>query len=360
MDETYKLSFKSKDCINLIKERIKNAKESIDLEVFYFIEDKIGSDLLMLLIEKAKEGVEIRLLFDHLGSYDFSKSKTLEILKRHTIKVLFFNSILPFTKNGKTIWYFRDHRRTIIIDNTYVFTGSACIGEPTTDWAELGIVVKDTSLAEKVQIVFNQTWNKVYHPTFNIGSVSKNDLQTKNDFSYITQAPLQFKRHIYKYYLKSIKNSKKTIYFVTPYFVPNAKFVRYLISAAERQVQVTIVLPKKTDWTIVDIARNTYLRNMLENKINIYFHETMIHSKLAIFDNQEAFVGTLNLDNLSLRYNYECGIKILHPDCVSELNSYVKNDLLPNSIKLNLKSWNKRGLFLKVIEKFVWFIRRFL
>lgn len=360
MDKNYRLSFTSKDCLNRIKEKIKNAKVSIDIEAFYFIEDRIGSDFLIMLVEKANEGLKIRLLLDHVGAYDLAGSKTLTILKRHGIKVLFFNSLLPFSKSSKTIWYFRNHRRCIIIDSEYVFTGSVCIGQPTVDWIELGIFIKDSHLAERAQVIFNQTWNKVYHPTFNIGSVSKNDLKAKNDFNYITQSPLQFKRHIYKSYLKSIKNAKNEIYLITPYFIPNAKFVRYLVDAAKRQVKVQIIMPKRTEWVIVDLARNTHIRNLLKNGVHVYFHESMVHSKLALFDTSEAFVGTFNLDNLSLSYNYESAIRVLKTDCIDDLYAHVTNELLPHSVKLNIESWNNRGLFLKALEKFVWPIRRFL
>ncbi len=360
MNTNYSLSFTSQESLNSIKEKIKHAKTSIDIEIFYFIEDRVGSDFLILLIEKAKEGLKIRLLLDHVGAYDLAGSKTLEILKRHGIKVLFFNSLLPFSKNSKTIWYFRNHRRCIIIDSEYVFTGSICIGQPTIDWIELGIFIKDLHLAERAQIIFNQTWNKVYHPTFNIGSVSRKDLKAKNDFNYITQAPLQFKRHIYKHYLKSIENAKHEIYLITPYFIPNAKFVRYLIDAVKRQVKVHIIIPKKTEWSIIDLARNTHIHNLLKNGVNIYFHEKMVHSKFALFDKSEAFVGTFNLDNLSLSYNYESAIRVLKTDCINDLYKHVADDLLFHSVKLDIESWNNRGLFLKVLEKMVWPIRRFL
>jgi cardiolipin synthase A/B len=360
MNNNYLLSFKAKDCLNSIKEKIAHAKISVDIEIFYFMEDSIGSDFLILLIEKAKQGLKIRVLLDHVGAYDLTNSKTLSILKDYNIKVLFFNSLLPFSKNRKTIWYFRNHRRTIIIDKEYVFTGSVCIGEPTTDWIELGIFIKDNILAEKAQTIFNQTWNKVYQSTFNIGSVSKKELESKSEFSYITQSPLQFKRYIYKYYLECIKNAQKDIYLISPYLVPNRKFINSLIDASKRNINIIIIVPRTTNWSVVDLARNTHIHKLLKNEINIYFHKRMVHSKFAIFDNKEAFLGTMNLDNLSLRYNYENGIKILNQDCISELNDHIKNDLLPDCVKIDLESWKNRGFILKILEKFVWIVRAFL
>ena len=361
MDKKYKLSFTSKQCVDSIKERISGAKTSIDIEIYYFINDEIGSEILNLLIQKAKEAVKIRLLFDHVGSYEFSKdNKILKELKSYNIKVLFFNSVLPFAKNRKTFWFLRDHRRNIIIDDEYLFTGSVCIGCTTSNWKELGIFIKDTEIVAKARNVFNETWNKVYHPTFNIGSTLRKEIISLNDFNYITQSPLQFKRHIYRYYVKAIKASKNSVYLISPYFVPDRRIVRQLIRASKRHANVHIIIPKNTEIPVVDFARNTYIKQLLTHGVHIYFHSEMVHSKFSLFDNKEAFIGTLNLDNLSLRYNYECGIITLNKDCISELNDHIFNDLIQNSTKLTLSSWNNRSLLTKIVEKFVWLFRKLL
>lgn len=360
-DKNHELSFTSKDSIDLIKKRIINAKISIDLEMYYFVNDEIGSSILNLLIQKAKEGLKIRLLFDHVGSYDFSKAaEVLKELKNHSIKVLFFNSILPFSRNRKTFWFLRDHRRTIMIDDDYLFTGSVCISKATINWKELGIFIKDKDIVIKAKNVFNETWNKVYHPSFNIGSTNRNEVLSVKDYNYITQSPLQFKRHIYRYYVNAIKASKESIYLVSPYFVPDRRIVRQLIRASKRHGNVHIILPKNTEILVVDLARNTYIKQLLTAGIHIYFHNKMLHSKFSIFDSKQAFIGTLNLDNLSLKYNYECGVVTSNTECLSELNNYIKNDLITYSEKLNIDSWKNRSLLTKLIERFVWLFRKIL
>jgi cardiolipin synthase len=360
MDNDYKLSFTSRDCIDSIKNIIDKADHSIDIEAFYFIYDTIGGELLDLLIAKAAQGVQIRLLFDHVGSYEISKSPIIKYLRANGVKVKFFNSIFPFSRNQKTIWFLRNHRRTIIIDDKYLFIGSVCFGEPAIEWKELGIVIKDRIIINKTKKVFNRTWFKTYGHTFNIGSTSKKDLSNIYNFNYITQSPLQMKRYIYRYYLKSIKESKSCIYLIAPYFVPNKRFIRHLIKASKRHVSVNIILPANTDLKIVDLARNTYIHNLLKNGVNVYFHNEMIHSKFAIFDNREAFIGTMNLDNLSFSYNYECGLKVLDQKCISDLTHYVTNDLIAKSNKIEMNEWSKRSLITKIKEKFVWLFRKLL
>jgi cardiolipin synthase len=361
MNKNYELSFTSKECIDSIKNRISVAKISIDIEMYYFINDNIGSQILNILKQKANEGLKIRVLFDQVGSFKFSKeTETLKELQYFGIKILFFNSILPFSKNRKTFWFLRDHRRTIIVDSEYLFTGSVCISNATIHWKELGIFIRDKELALKTQLVFNKTWSKVYHPTFNIGSTVKKDLVLLNSFNYTTQSPLQFKRHIYRYYIKSIKASRESIYLISPYFVPDRRLKRQLIRASKRHNNVHIIIPKNTEIPVVDIARNTYIKQLLTAGVHIYFHNEMVHSKFSVFDNKQAFIGTLNLDNLSLKYNYECGVVILNNQCISELNNYIKDGLIPSTTKLTVDSWNKRSFLTKFVEKFIWLFRKFL
>jgi phosphatidylserine/phosphatidylglycerophosphate/cardiolipin synthase-like enzyme len=86
----------------------------------------------------------------------------------------------------------------------------------------------------------------------------------------------------------------------------------------------------------------------------------MVHSKIALFDRKEAFLGTSNLDNLSMVYNYECGFKILNKQCVSEIDTYITSDLLAGTTKIDLNSWEERSFLLKMLEKIVKLFRKFL
>lgn len=355
----YKLSFTAKECINLIKSRIESAKYSIDIEAYYFNSDNTGTEILNLLKKKAAEGLKIRLLLDHVGSYRLDKKIIIKDLKSHNINIRFFNSILPFSKNRKSFLFLRNHRRSIIIDNDYTFTGSICFGDSMKHWLDLGIFINDNKLNEKTKKIFDSTWNKVYYPTFKIGKITNKDLNNGDEFMYLTQAPLQFQRYIYKLYLNNIKNSEKRIYLIAPYFIPDKRFLRYLKKAVNRGVDINIILPIKSNWMIADIARNTYLSNLFKLNIKIRFIEKMIHSKFAIFDNTSAFIGTMNLDNLSLRYNYESGVFIKNKECVDDLISYTES-LMTKTFHLDEKSWNNRNILLKIVEKIVWIFRKIL
>ncbi len=354
----YELSFTAKESLKSIKNKIKGAKYSIDIEAYYFNPDNTGTEILKLLKEKSSEGVKIRILVDHVGSYRLDKKTIIKDLKNHNIDIRFFNSILPFSKNRKTFLFLRNHRRSIIIDDDYTFTGSICFGDNMIHWLELGIFIRDQKLNENTKKIFNNTWNRVYYPTFKIGKTSSKELKTDREFTYITQAPLQFQRYIYKTYLKQIKTAKNHIYLVAPYFIPDQRLVRHLKKATNRGVNVNIILPIKSNWTVADIARNTYISNFFKMKIKIHFIEKMIHSKFSIFDDC-AFIGTMNLDNMSLKYNYESGIFIKNTDCVNDLKIY-SEFLLSKSFRLDEESWSNRNILLKIVEKMVWIFRKLL
>lgn len=356
----YKLFFTSKDCIKAIRSKILSAKESIDIEIYYFTPDNTGVDIINLLKQKSSEGVKVRLLLDHVGSLKFDRTAIIRDLNKHNIEIRFFNSIIPFTKNRKTFLFLRNHRRSIIIDDTYVFTGGLCISDQMIHWLELCILIKDKNINNAVKKIFNNTWNRVYYPTFKIGKSNRKYLKEKDsrNFSYLTQSPFQFERYIYKEYLRNIKNSKKEITLVAPYFIPDFKLQRYLKHAVKNGVKVNIILPIKSNWIIADIARNTYINFLIRNHINIKFIEKMIHSKFAIFDDK-AFVGTMNLDNLSLKYNYESGVLINDRQCVEELKSY-SNFLMSKSFSFTEETWKNRSVWLKIFEKIIWPIRKFL
>ncbi len=353
----YKLFHTSADNIDGMFEMMHRAKESIDIETFYFMPDAIGRRILDLLIKKAMEGVTVRLLVDAMGSFSISQSLYMEAFRHAGVHIRFFNSFIPFSKHQKAIWFFRNHRRSFLVDNRELFVSSICIGEPTKNWIETGILLKRSQAVIQAQRVFNQTWHKCLHKTFKIGTSTK---ISTDSFSYITQAPLQSQKYIYKMLVDRIRSSEKSIILVAPYIIPDRRLMRALRHAKRRKVDVTVIAPKKTDLSWVDLGRNTIVTRLLVSGISVYFNEKMIHSKLAVFDEETAFIGSMNLDNVSLRYNYECTVVVDDQACVTELMHSINKDMLADAKKLHLGEWQKRSFWTKVAEKLVWPIRKIL
>jgi cardiolipin synthase len=245
----------------------------------------------------------------------------------------------------------------IITDRSTMITGGTCIGKRMEDWRETQIKIEGPVVQQAVK-VFDQSWKKVYKKhTHSLGTQYKSGL---DGFSYITQAPLLRERHIYYRLIDAIRQSRKCVYLTSPYFLPDNRLQRVLVLAARRGVDVRILMPAVGDHKIVDLGSDTYFEFLLSKGVKVFrYTPSMIHTKTAVIDDDWAMVGTMNLDNVSLRYNFESAIITTNPLCVDELKGHFMNDLKVSK-QMNLDEWKARPRFRKFKELLVWPIRKFL
>ncbi|MBP6974692.1 MAG: hypothetical protein KBB54_01990 [Candidatus Pacebacteria bacterium] len=347
----------TKEAWQSILQTCENARESLYIEQFLFTPDQIGQQFLELFIKKAREGVHVKIIVDSVGSFGLGRSAYLDALVEAGVKIKFFNWMLPFSKNSKTLWYFRNHRRLIIADREVMITGGTCIGKRMEDWRETQIKLEGPVVQQAVK-VFDQTWKKVYKKhTHSLGTQYKSGLDS---FSYITQAPLLRERHVYYRLIDAIRQARKHVYLTTPYFLPDHRLQRVLVLAAKRGVDVRILIPAQGDHNVVEIGSESYFEFLLSKGIQIFrYLPSMIHSKTAVIDNDWAMVGTMNLDNISLRYNFESAIITGNSLCVDELRGHFMHDLKVSK-EVHLHEWKKRSRLRKFKELLVWPIRKFL
>ena len=353
---TWNIYTQTTEIVEALTKACQTAKQSIYIEQFLFTPDSSNQKLLEVLIEKAKAGVVVKCIFDSLGSNSLSQSQYLDELLKAGVKVKFFNWILPFSKHNKSLWYFRNHRRLIVIDKKTLFTGGICFGKRMETWRETQVRIEGAVVEQAVK-TFEVTWKKVYAShTLLLGSQSKTGL---DGFSYITQSPLPTKRHLYHFFLEAIKQAKTEILLTTPYFIPDWKLTRELQRARKRGVQIKILVPRVSDHRIVDIASYTFFNQFLKKGIEIYQYPHMIHAKTAVIDSDWSMVGTLNLDNVSLLYNFECAVVSTSIEFNKDIRDIFTADLrISEQVKEN--TWNKRGVYQRLLELLVLPIRRFL
>ena len=336
----------------------KEAKESIDLEQFIFVPDDVGNQFIEVCEERAKAGVKVRFIWDASGSWSFFNSSIIDNLKEKGIEMIFFRTLLPeFMKmSNYRSWYFRNHRRTLVIDKKVGFTGSVCTWEKIVDWKDTHIKIEGR-VVEDMQITFNRMWDRAHGK-----KVPRKHYNKKRDyeFQYITNNPVPRNRHLYKKILEGIKNAKKYIYITTPYFVPTHRLARVIRQAARRGIDVKIIMPKASDHPIVDLGARTFFHNLLKSGVKIYLHnKDMIHKKTIIIDCNWASMGTLNMDNISLRYNFEANIVSTNIKFAEDLLSHFTYDMQYTE-EVTISDWNNRFFLDKIIIFFAKFIRRFL
>ena len=199
---------------------------------------------------------------------------------------------------------------------------------------------------------------------------SKKDLRTlisHDGFNYITNSPRPRQRFLYYRLIEAIQTAEKSIYITTPYFAPTHKLLRVLRLAGLRGVDVRILLPQKSDHPIVDLCGRSYFSTLLRTGIKVFLYNgenesgqgRMIHNKTVAIDGTWATIGTLNMDTISLLYNYEGNIVSTNQDFIQEVVWHFEKDI-SESTQVDQATWNKRFFIKKVLEMGSRIMRKFL
>lgn len=354
----WKLFTSNEEAWDAMLSACEKAEESIDLEQFIFVADDFGNKLIDVCEQKAKQGVKIRFIWDAAGSFSFFGEGIIEDLKKKGIELIFFKTLFPgfFKVHEYKSWYFRNHRRTLVIDRKIGFTGSICVYEIFKNWRDTnvrieGLVVNDMHKA------FERMWDRAQGRRLpKINSEKYSD----NEFKYITNNPLPRHRRLYNHVIEAIRHSKKYVYITTPYFVPTRRFARVLRLAALRGVDVKIIIPQWSDHPLVDLASRTFFHQMLESGVKMFLYKgTMLHSKTIVIDDDWASIGTLNIDNVSLLYNFEANLITTNKKFADELVSHFAQDTL-NAEEITFRNWKRRYWVEKFAGFFIRFVRDFL
>lgn len=335
-----------------------HAQSSIDLENFIFESDEIGKRFIEVCAKKASQGVKVRFIWDAAGSFSFFTSSIIDDLHKKGIELRFFKTFVPhiLTLHNYRSWYFRDHRRTVIIDNKIGFTGSTSISSRMETWRDTTVKIEGP-VVKDMQISFEMMWMKAIGKRMNRRPET---LRSNSQFEYIGNSPIPRTRHLYRRIIDAIRNAEKYIYITTPYFVPTYKFMRALRSAVHHGVDVRIILPASSDFPVVDLGARTFFHQMLKIDIRVYLYRgKMIHAKSIVIDDDWSTVGTMNLDHISLLHNYEANIVTNNPAFASDLKKQFELDL-ENTERVTLDEWNGRFFVEKIATFLVKLIRGFL
>lgn len=326
---------------------IRQAKSSIHLEYYAFDNDRIGRSLTDLLAEKVKEGVEVRLIYDDVGSWGM-KRRDARRLREMGIKVCCF---MPVVFAGLTSKLNnRNHRKIAVIDGKTGFTGGINIAQRYMDGTKFG-PWRDTHLriegdaVNMLQAIFMADWyftsehellaDEKYFP--------KSHIRTRMPIQIASSGPDSDWAAIMQSFFAAINKACKTIYISTPYFLPNQAILTALKVAALSGIDVRIILPQRSDSKIVYWASRSYIGEMLEAGIKVYFYcKGFNHSKIMIIDDTFCTVGSANMDIRSFEDNFEVSAIMYDPKTTAELTGYFMEDI-SNSRIITPEAWANRS-----------------
>ncbi len=334
------------------------AQKSIVLEQFIFIDDELGRKFINVCSERAQAGVEVRFLWDAAGSFTFFGSSIVQELKEKNVQLLFWKTLIPsyFKVPNYRSWFLRNHRRTLVIDQKIGYTGSMAVYEEMKNWRDTNVRVTGP-VVQEMQNAFERMWTRARGVKHLPTRVDARD----PEFSYMTNHPAPGRRQLYTTVIEAIRNAKSYIYITTPYFVPTHRLLRVIKLAALRNVDIKIIIPEKTDhYPTLDLAARSYFTTLLQSGVKIFLYKgNLIHSKTIIIDGHWSTVGSLNLDSVSLLYNYEANIVTSNNRFTEELSSHFVHDL-QDCEEVTWAEWKNRLFVEKIPEILIRLIRNFL
>lgn len=328
---------------------IKEAKKSIYISTYVFKYDNVTSEILRLLEEKAKEGLEIRILIDSLGSlYIYLFQRRLKKLKELGVEINFFMPILriPF----RNYINLRNHRKIYIFDNKKVLSGGLNLTNEylgseynETQWEDILFSCKGACV-EDFFTIFASDWYYAAKKKLKFNPEIE-EIKKDTKIRVIPSGPDVKRDPLYEIILNSIFSAKERIWIVTPYFVPNETLSKALIIAKHKGVDVKLITPLKSNHLIADITRSSFMRELEENDIEIkLYNGSMLHAKAILFDDKWAMLGSVNLDNRSLFLNYEVATFVYSSKVILDIESWM-NKLLKNSTNSIKKASHIRIFF---------------
>lgn len=300
------------DCFEAIENAIKDATHHVHLEYYIWQPDGIGTRLRDLLIEKARAGVQVRLLLDAIGSNEVNR-KFLRPLQEAGGATAWFNPIrLP--RLGPNYVNFRTHRKIVVLDGRIGFIGGINISDSHSSSSNSEDAWRDTHLridgepVQRLQFIFLEDWYFATEQTPFEPEFFPPFPESPDDFwiQVIASGPDSNQYAIAKFFFAAITGAQRQILLTTPYFVPDEALTTALITAALRGVNVRILVPKQSDSRLVTAAARSYYDELANAGIRIdEYGPPMLHAKVLVVDERIAAVGSANFDNRSLTLNFE-------------------------------------------------------
>lgn len=345
------------DKFKVLLEDLAKAKHHIHIQYYAFANDEIGNKIANVLIERALQGVRVRIIYDDVGSWS-TKRHFWKRLRKAGIEVHpFMKVVFPFLSSRVN---YRNHRKVVVIDGTVGYIGGMNIADRYYKGNELG-VWRDTHFRIKgnglylLQSSFLLDWNVVSRRVVNMGEyfplLPKTEAsETLPLMQVIAGAPIGEWRTIEQAIISLFLRARSSITIETPYFLPTNTLLDAITLAALSGIEVRLIIPGKSDVQYVQTAALSYLSELLEAGVKVYFYKGgFLHSKFITIDGEIAFAGSANLDFRSLEHNFEIVSIFYDRKTTSKLEAIFEQDIALSE-PVDPKRWEKRPRLQRFIE----------
>ena len=307
-------------------EALQNAKEFIFLEFFIITEGYFWGRVLEILMEKAAAGVDVRVMYDGMCEMNSLPSDYCKRLEAHGIRARDFAPIKPLVSSH---YNYRDHRKILVVDGEVAFTGGVNLADEYINRIERFGYWKDTALmvrggaVKSFLLLFLQMWN-LYEPEPEFDRFLQRPAVPAAEPSGFVMpygdCPLDGDRVGETVYIDILNRATDYVHIMTPYLILDGELEQALTFAAQRGVDVKLILPGIPDKKAAYALAKTHYRALTEAGVQIFeFSPGFVHAKVCVSDDEKAVVGTINLDYRSLYHHFECACYLYRCRCVAQI-----------------------------------------
>jgi cardiolipin synthase len=330
---------------NAMIDDIESAEDYIYIETYRVGNDVVGVRFRDALVRRAKAGVEVKLLIDAWGGSAVSKG-FFDALEKAGGEVRFFEKI-KFNSDIFTQGHRRNHRKIMVIDDDISYIGSSNLTEYNLNWRESVLRLKG-NLSLVFKKIFRQDFS-IYN-TYVFAKANYLRLLRHGGFDIVRDMPSITRQRIMKRYISIIRKAAHSITVVTPYFLPGYKLRKELMDAAQRGLDVSVIIPKRSDVGLVDILRNKYLGQMNQAGVKFLLYVPHnLHAKLMLVDNQLFSIGSSNFDYRSFRYMYEIVMLSSEESIAAQVKKHIQQTIEYTEM-FNIEQWMRRPLINRFFE----------
>lgn len=322
-----------KEALAALRSVLLEARQTLDICTFLIGRDALGQEVSDLLIQQARRGVRVRLLVDGIGVF-LGGRPDLKPLSAAGVKVALFVSPFRSPLPGRT--NLRNHRKMVVADGQRMwsggrnlaaeyFVGDAASQPQKAPWIDLSFDFRG-DLARQSQQRFDQDWAFATQAAKKVRPLPTL-VEPACDVAgaqLIASGPDQAEDTLYALLIASCFTARSRILLITPYFVPDSTLLMALTLAARRGVAVDLILPRRSNHKLADMARPAALREMATAGASVWLVDGMVHAKAIVIDTELALAGSANLDERSLFLNYELMIAFFRPADVNRFACWIE------------------------------------
>lgn len=343
-----------KDKFDALKCDLLSAREYINFQYYIFSNDKIGQEIADILVKKAHEGVKVRVIYDHVGSWSIASAFFKKLRKEGVEAYPFLRVTFPQLAN-RLNW--RNHRKVVVIDGEVGYIGGMNIADRYVTGEHGKLAWRDTHLrivggaVKALQFSFAVDWNFMKRMLLTQKTLTHEvHVNASNGVQIVDSGPTGLWNGMSFVFLKAISLAKKCIYIQTPYFLPNDGQIKALQAAALAGVDVRIMIPRSPDSRILRYSSFSYVKECLQAGIKVYFYnERMLHAKCVIVDDELVTTGSTNFDFRSFEHNFECNVLVYGRDFNARMKQLFLKDI-KSCQRIILSHWQRRPMGERALE----------